>query len=183
MTGVFVLSAMMPNYLLDHLHLAAQQMGFVMSAIGFGGFFGQFVVAGISDIWGRRVTAVLSFLCASILLIAFISTGAHPLRLFVLLFILAFSCFGLLALLTGPVATEAVPVALISSAIGIVSGTGEIFGGGIAPSLAGYIAQHYGIQDTLYLALSGLIAGVFVCLFLKETAPKKISGEVERPLL
>ncbi len=179
MTGVFVLGAMMPNYLLDYLHLTAQKMGFVMSAIGFGGFVGQFAVAGLSDILGRKVAAIFSFAAACVFLIAFISTGAHPFRLFVLLFLLAFCCFGLLALFTGPVATEAVPVSLISSSIGIVSGTGEIFGGGVAPSVAGYIAEHYGIQNTLELALAGLIAGTFVSLFLKETAPRKIRGKIQ----
>jgi predicted MFS family arabinose efflux permease len=178
MTGVFVLGAMMPNYLLDYLRLTPQQMGFVMSAIGFGGFLGQFVVAGVSDIFGRKVVAILSFVAASILLTAFIKTGANPFSLFILLFCLAFCCFGLLALFTGPVATEAVPLGLISSAIGIVSGTGEIFGGGVAPSLAGYIAERYGIQNTLELALGGLIAGIFVCLFLKETAPRKIRAKM-----
>ena len=182
MTGVFVLGAMMPNYLLDYLRLSPQQMGFVMSAIGFGGFLGQFAVAGLSDIFGRKVTAIGSFFSACILLIAFSATGANPFRLFVLLFLLAFCCFGLLALLTGPVATEAVPLSLISSSIGIVSGTSEIFGGGVAPSLAGYIAEHFGIQNTLKLALAGLIAGTLVCLFLRETAPRKIREKMEAPV-
>lgn len=178
MTGVFVLGAMMPNYLVDYLHLAPQQMGFVMSAIGFGGFLGQFGVAGLSDLLGRKIVAILSFAGAWLLLLAFIATGANPFRLFVLLFLLAFCCFGLLALFTGPVATEAVPVKLISSSVGIVSGTGEIFGGGVAPSLAGYIAAHFGIQDTLRLALAGLTAGILVCLFLKETAPRKLHAKI-----
>lgn len=123
-------------------------MGIVMSAIGFGGFFGQFVAVGISDIWGGRITATLSLFCVSVLLIAFISTGAHPLRLFVLLFLTTFSYFSLLALLTGPVATKAVNVSLISSAIGIVSGTGDIFGGCVAPSLAGSIAKRSSSKST-----------------------------------
>ena len=179
MTGVFVLGAMMPNYLLDYLHLMPQQMGFVMSAIGFGGFFGQFGVAGASDVVGRRTAAILSFVAACAFLTAFMATGAQPVRLFVLLFLLAFCCFGLLALLTGPVATEAVPLQLISSSVGIVSGTGEIFGGGVAPSLAGYIAAHFGIQYTLRLAFAGLAAGILVSLFLKETAPRKLSAKIE----
>src|ERR1017187_9307779 len=41
MCGVFVLSAMTPNYLVDYLHLTTAQMGFVTSALGFGGFIGQ----------------------------------------------------------------------------------------------------------------------------------------------
>jgi hypothetical protein len=38
MTCVFVLGAMVPNYLLDYLKLSPTQMGFVMSGLGFGGF-------------------------------------------------------------------------------------------------------------------------------------------------
>ena len=56
----------------------------------------------------------------------------------------------------------------------IFSMFGEIFGGGIAPSIAGYVAQHYGIQNVLYLALVGVALGIIVCLFLKETAPRKV---------
>jgi fucose permease len=76
-------------------------------------------------------------------------------------------------LITGPIAAEAAPIGLVSSTAGIIIGTGEIFGGGIAPSVAGAIAQHFGIQHTLTLALCGLIAGVIVCAFLVETAPRR----------
>ena len=61
MTCVFVLGAMVPNYLLDYLKLSPTQMGFVMSGLGFGGFVGQFAVPGLSDLFGRRVMAVLGF--------------------------------------------------------------------------------------------------------------------------
>jgi MFS family permease len=180
MTGVFVLSAMLPNYLIDYLHLTAAQMGFVMSALGFGGFVGQFGIPGLSDIFGRRVMAVSGFLGAALLLRVFIGTGSNPAMLFALLFVITFFCLGLVALITGPIATESAPVGLISSAIGIVVGAGEIFGGGIAPSIAGFIAQHYGIQNILYLALTGITLGVVVCLFLKETAPRKTRGYTEK---
>jgi predicted MFS family arabinose efflux permease len=175
MTGVFVLSAMVPNYLVDYLHLSPGQMGFVMSAIGFGGFVGQFGIPGLSDVFGRKILAILSFVGAAILLFVFTAVGADPPVLFALLFVITFFCLGLIALLTGPIATESAPAGLVSSAIGIVVGAGEIFGGGIAPVIAGYIAQHYGIQNILYLALSGVTLGILVCLFLKETAPKKIA--------
>jgi MFS family permease len=182
MTGIFVLSAMLPNYLVDYLHLTGQQMGFVMSAIGFGGFLGQMVVSGLSDIFGRKIVAVLGFLGAAVSLYFFTTIGANPPLLFVVLFVSTHFCLGLLGLLTGPIATESAPAGLVSSAIGIVVGAGEIFGGGVAPSFAGYIAQHYGIQDTLYLALSGLTAGIVVCLFLKETAPRRIQQQAGRTL-
>jgi predicted MFS family arabinose efflux permease len=178
MTGVFVLGAMLPNYLTDYLHLTVQQEGFVMSGLGFGGFFGQFGIPGLSDIFGRRLMAVASFIGAAIMLRIFITvTGQSMVPLFVLMFVVSFFCLGLIALITGPIATESAPLGLVSSAIGIVVGVGEIFGGGVAPALAGTIAKNYGIQSILYLALTGIGLGVIVCLFLKETAPRKIRAQ------
>jgi MFS family permease len=173
MVGIFVLSAMAPNYLVDYLKLSVQQMGFVTSAIGFGGFLGQVVLPGLSDVIGRKTVAILGFALGAAFLYAFKQVGANPVLLFVLLFACTFFCFGLLGLITGPIAAEAAPRGLISSTAGIIIGTGEIFGGGIAPSIAGHIAQTYGIQHVLTFALGGLVLGVLVCSFLRETAPKK----------
>ena len=176
MCGIFTISAMMPNYLTDYLKLSTTQMGFVTSAIGFGGFLGQMVMPGISDLVGRKIVAVLGFLIGAIFVYIFMHTGPEPLKLFTLLFVAAFFPFGLLGLITGPIAAEAAPRGLVSSTTGIIVGSGEIFGGGIAPAIAGTIAQHFGIQYTLTMALAGLCLGVGVCLFLRETAPRRIAG-------
>jgi predicted MFS family arabinose efflux permease len=176
MTGVFVLSAVMPNYLVDYLKLTGPQMGFVTSAIGFGGALGQFGLLTMSDFIGRRMTTTLSFIVAVVFLWFFIHTGGTNLpMLFGLLFVAAMFNFGALAILAGPIPAEAAPVGLIASAAGIVIGAGEIFGGGIAPSIAGAIAQNSGIQYTLYFALGGQIVGLLLSLFLRETAPRRAS--------
>ena len=65
MSCIFVLGGMLPSYLTDYLKLTPQQMGFVASALGFGGFLGQFAVPGVSDVLGRRPTAILGFLGAA----------------------------------------------------------------------------------------------------------------------
>ena len=174
MTCVFVLGAMVPNYLIDYLKLSPTQMGFVMSGLGFGGFFGQFGVPGLSDLFGRRVMAVLGFLGASVFVYLFMNTGANPPALFWLLFMVSFFCLGNVALITGPISTESAPPGLISSAIGMVVGAGEIFGGGVAPIIAGAVAQNYGIQNILWVALFGVSLGIVVSVFIKETAPRKI---------
>jgi predicted MFS family arabinose efflux permease len=175
MTGVFVLSAVMPNYLVDYLKLTGPQMGFVTSAIGFGGALGQFGLLTVSDFIGRRTTTVLSFILAAVSLWFFIHTGANPSMLFGVLFVAAMFNFGALAILAGPIPAEAAPIGLIASAAGIVIGAGEIFGGGIAPSIAGAIAQNAGIQYTLYFALGGQVVGLALSLFLRETAPRLAS--------
>jgi predicted MFS family arabinose efflux permease len=176
MSGIFVLSAMVPNYLIDYVKLDSQQMGFVTSAIGFGGFLGQVVLPGVSDVLGRKTVAIGGFVLGAALLYAFARVGANPALLFTLLFASCFFCFGLLGLITGPIATEAAPRGLISSTAGVIIGTGEIFGGGIAPALAGNVAQNFGIQHVLTMALAGLITGAVVSLALRETAPKRIGG-------
>jgi MFS family permease len=173
MTGVFVLSAVMPNYLVDYVKLTGPQMGFVTSAIGFGGALGQLGLLTLSDFIGRRSATLLSFVVATVFLWLFIHTGANLTALFVLLSVAAMFNFGALAILAGPIPAEAAPIGLIASVAGIVIGAGEIFGGGIAPSIAGTIAQHFGIQYTLYFALAGQIAGFCICAFLHETAPRK----------
>jgi len=179
MSGIFVIGAMMPNYLIDYLHLDTQHMGFVVSAIGFGGFLGSIALSGLSDFIGRRPTAVASFVFAAVFLYVFARIGANPFLLFIDLFVVSFFALGLLGLLTGPIATEAAPVGLVASAIGMTSGAGEIFGGGVAPAIAGFVAQHYGIQYTLVFAIGGLLCGIVVSLALLETAPRRSGARLE----
>ena len=173
MACVFVLSAMVPVYLVNVLQLTAGQMGIVTSALGFGGFFGQFSWPGLSDRFGRKPLAILGFVAATLAVLWFANTGAAVLPLFIALFVCSFFCLGNIALITGPIATESAPRGLVSSAIGIVVGAGEIFGGGVAPYIAGGIADTFGLPSVLYVALTGVALGIVVCLFLKETAPRK----------
>lgn len=180
MACVFVLSAMVPVYLVNVLGLAPtpQEMGFVTSAIGFGGFLGQFGWPGLSDRFGRKPLAILGFVGATISVWVFFGLGAGVMPLFISLFVCAFFCLGNIALITGPIATESAPVGLVSAAIGIVVGAGEIFGGGVAPYVAGEIADAYGLPSISYVALTGVALGIAVCFFLKETAPSKARGLV-----
>lgn len=175
MAGVFVISAMVPVYLVNVLKLSSQQMGFVVSAIGFGGFLGT-LVCGLSDIIGRRPAAIIAFVASAAILYVFSRTGANPPLLFGLLFALSIFALGLLGLITGPIATEAAPIGLIASSVGLISGSGEIFGGGLAPSIAGYIAQNFGLPFTLNFALGGFVCGAVISLFLLETAPSRVGG-------
>ncbi|GJH25524.1 MFS transporter [Caballeronia novacaledonica] len=182
MTGVFVLGAMLPLYLTDYLALDTQRMGIVVSAIGFGGFVGQFGLPGLSDLVGRRLASIAGFTGTAVMLYVFRGLGAQPLILFIVLFVASFFTLGLVALLSGPVATEAAPAGMVSTAIGIVVGAGEIFGGGVAPALAGFVATRFGIQNILWLPICAVLLGIGVSLLLEETAPAKVrrnSGTVE----
>lgn len=178
MSCVFVMGAMVPNYLTDHMKLSGPTMGFVMSAMGWGGFLGEFGVAGISDFIGRKRATIIAFIGAAISTWECFHVSAGIPMLFLWLGIVWFFGLGLTSILTGPVATEAVPPALTSSAIGMVSGIGEIFGGGIAPVVAGFVAQRFGIEHIFWIPMVGLSIGIVVSLGLLETAPRFIAKKL-----
>lgn len=179
MSCVFVISAMVPLYLENYLKLSPQDMGIVVSAIGFGGFLGQFLVPTFSDWIGRRAASILSFLGSAIFIYLFANAPATVMSLFGLLFVLSFFSLGLIALLSGPIAAESAPAGLVASSIGLVVGAGEIFGGGIAPVLSGIIAENYGIQNIFYLSLVGALIGMVISFFIKETAPRKVNATTQ----
>lgn len=177
MAGIFVMSAMVPVYLTQVLKLSQAHMGFVTSAIGFGGFAGAFGIPAISDRIGRKPAAIASFIGASIFVSLFQKTGANPGMLFAMLFLTAMCALGLLSLITGPIATEGAPSGLIASAVGLVSGVGEVIGGGLSPVVAGYCAQHFGLPSVLTFAFYGFLCGIVISLFFKETSPARLQAQ------
>jgi MFS family permease len=127
---------------------------------------------------GRKMAVLGAFVLAAIFLWAFAHTGASNLTLlFALLLGAALFNFGALAVIAGPLAAEAAPVGQIAMVAGMVIGAGEVFGGGVAPSIAGAIAQNYGLQYILYFALAGQVLGLLLSVFLRETAPGKVGHE------
>ncbi|WP_396330244.1 MFS transporter [Burkholderia anthina] len=178
LTCLIVLSALLPNYLTDYLHLGLQQMGFVLSATGIGGTLGGIAMPALSDRIGRRPVMVLSVIGAFVSLWAFSRTGADPVALFAGLLATIFFVFAMITLTVGPISAEAVPAQLMTTASGLVIGVGEIFGGGIAPSVAGYVAKHFGIQYIMQLGMGALVLGLIVALALKETAPARLARTV-----
>jgi len=62
----------------------------------------------------------------------------------------------------------------MSTASGLVVGISEVFGGGIAASLAGFGDKHFGIGSTLYMPIGALCCGLVAVAFLRETAPHRV---------
>ena len=170
-----VVSAMIPSYLVDYLHIGTTQMGFILSAIGFGASLGTFGLLSLSDRIGRKPVMIIGALGACFSLAFLKHAGPQPVLLFILLFLTHFFNNGLVVLTVGPLTTEAVPARLMTTASGLVIGVGEVFGGGVAPVIAGFTAQRFGIQHILDLALVGLAVGGVLILGLRETASVVLS--------
>lgn len=174
-TNLVILPAFIPSYLTEILHLDLQQMGLVMSAIGLGAAVGAVLMPTLSDRLGRKPVMIISVLCSLVSLALFMRCGPSALSLFACLFGTMFGIFALITLTVGPISAESVPATLMTSASGLVIGVGEVFGGGVAPALAGYVAKHYGVENAMYFALGALAVGFVVAISLRETAPSRTS--------
>ena len=165
------LSSLLPNYLIDNLHLSVGQMGFVLSATGFGGASGNLVMPFLSDRIGRKAVALSSAGGAIFFIAVLTRVGASPGLLFAALFLADFFIFALVSMTIGPAVVEAVPRRLMASATGLVLFMGELLGGGIGPVVAGYVAGHFGVRNIFVFVTVALAAGFVAFLFLQETAP------------
>jgi MFS family permease len=173
---LIVTSALMPSYLIDHLHMSLGQMGWIMSAVGFGATLGTILMPALSDRLGRKPIALASVVLGMIFMWLFIHSDPTPSHLFGYLFGTCFFNFALICLTVGPLTAESVPASLRATSSGLVVGIGEIFGGGVAPAIGGYIATHFGIQYVPWLAIGGLAVGFFVVLALRDTHANAISS-------
>jgi MFS family permease len=167
LTCLITTSAFLPNYLVDYLRLPLPQMGTVMSAIGLGATVGTFLLASLSDRLGRKPVLALSAAGALLSLVLLANTGAHVGALFAALFFVHFFNNALITLTVGPLCSEAVPVALMATASGLVIAVGELFGGGIAPVLVGHLAQRLGIEQILKLPIAMLGVGLLLCMTIQ----------------
>ncbi len=181
LTCLVVTSALMPSYFADYLHLTLGQMGFVLSAIGFGGIAGTLIIPSVSDRLGRKPVMMISTVGGFVSLVLLTRTGAQVGPLFAFLFATHFFNFGMITLTVGPISAESVPAKLMATASGAVICVGEVFGGGIAPVIAGTVATHFGIQYILHLATGAMVVGFVISLFLLETAPSRVRAM--RPVL
>src|SRR5690606_38707117 len=173
MGGIFVIAAMLQAYLTAPpeargLGLDALTAGTVFTAVGFGGCIGQFAMPTVSDFIGRKLATLASYILAALFTYLFTQAGADSLSmLFWLLFFAALFNFSALAILAGPVAAQAAPLGMVASVAGLVIGAGEVFGGGIAPVIAGRIAVSSGIEHVFTFTIASLILGFVVALFLR----------------
>src|SRR5690606_23660735 len=157
MGGIFVIAAMLMGYLTAPLGaglgLDPVTAGNVFSAVGVGGCIGQFAMPALSDIIGRKLSTLASYILAAVFLYLFTQAGPESTTvLWVLLCFASMFNFAALAILAGPVAAEAAPPGMLASVAGMVIFAGEFIGGGISPIIASSLAATYGLKAALYFA-------------------------------
>lgn len=171
LSSLIVLSAFMPNYLTDHLHLGLAQMGGVLAGIGLGSCIGMVALPALSDRFNRKRVMLAALAVELATLWVLPGLGAQPVLLFATLFVATFMNAGVVAIIVGPITHAAVPARLVTTATGIVVGLGEVVGGALAPALAGGLAQHTGIAVIPQIALVATVVGIVVVAWGLQARP------------
>ena len=169
MACLVVLSALLPSYMMDYLHLSLLQMGGVLSALGFGATLGGLVMPALSDRLGRKPVALIDAVGTVVFLAFIASCGDNTTLLFVTLFGTAFFLYNLLGMTFSTMTAESVPASVRTTAAGLVVGVGELFGAGIVPIIAGRLVHEFGIAYVPTIAGVAMVLGCVALLFFRET--------------
>lgn len=133
-----------------------------------------FGIPWLSDRLGRK--PVMAFFCFLSMLtpLAALYFSGPTWMLSVLLFI-GWSGSGTFPLFMGVIPGETVSRSLAATSMGLVVGIGELLGGVLAPSAAGWLGDMSSLAaPVLTIACCAFVAGI-LSLFLKETAPRKVA--------
>ena len=176
---LIVLSAFLPSYLTDYLKLDIDQMGLVLAGQGLGSFVGMVAIPAISDRLGRKPVLIVSLAIEFLALIALMGIGANPVPLFLAIFVATFMNAGAVAITVGPLTNASVPPAIAATATGLVVGVGEIFGGALAPAVAGGLADAMGLPVIIKIGVLAIGVAFFVVLFgVKEPGAQTQAQDV-----
>jgi len=159
-----------PLYLTKVRGFAPREMSWLMGTLGISATVGSFAVSGLSDRIGRKpVLIVASFLGLILPLGALYYSGS--VWILATLFFFGWALNGTFPLFMGTIPSESVSRLHMTTAIALVMGAGEVFGGVLSPALAGWAADVAGLSAPLWIMMGLCTASGLLALALKETAP------------
>ncbi|WP_321873906.1 MFS transporter [Burkholderia ubonensis] len=168
LTWFVVIISFAPTFLVSR-RLSAADMGVVMTCLGAAWVFWGFAVPAVSDRIGRRPAMIAFALVAAACPVAMIHIGSvWALGAFVFATYTGLGCF---TLFMATIPAETVPPRAIASALGLIMGAGELIGGFVAPTVAGFAADRFGLSFAMWTSAAGAILAGLLSFGLVETAP------------
>jgi MFS family permease len=153
-------------------HMSPQRMGVLLSVLSISGLVLGVIFPALADRFGRKPAAVISSVLGAIFPLAGLYYAGPDAVLGLLMFI-GWAPAGASILFLATIPSETVPVHSISTAIGLTFAIGTLVGGFLGPALAGWSADHWGLQSSLLLQAGCAIAMAVISLGLRETKPKR----------
>jgi ACS family hexuronate transporter-like MFS transporter len=163
-----------PLFLTQMRGFTPRSMSWLMGTLGISATVGSFVVSGISDRIGRRPVMIFTAYLGMILPLGALYYGGS-IWILAAIFFFGWALTGLFPLFMGTIPSESVGVRHMTTAMALVMGTGEVFGGVLSPTLAGWAADRAGLAAPLWIMFALCVAAGTLALGLSETAPVRLS--------
>jgi predicted MFS family arabinose efflux permease len=172
MAWLFLINAFGPLYITEVAHQSATTAGLLMGAAGLGSFCIGLAGPALSDRFGRRPVLAIHALISIVLPLALLAQPLYRTE-WLLAGVLFLTQGGqaISAICIVLIPTASVPKNLAATAIGFTTLFGEVFGGCLAPLVAGSLAERYGIGTPLWMAAGGALL-VFVAALVIHPAPE-----------
>lgn len=163
-----------PTFLMQYRHFEPQSMAYVMSMLGFAWVGWGFAVPAISDRIGRKPTMVVfTLIAAACPLVMLYVPSVGTMAPLVLLTYTGLGCF---TLFMATIPAESADPGAIATALGLIMGVGELVGGFLSPTIAGFAADRYGMPVVMWISAAGALVSAFLSLLLVETAPARLAA-------
>ena len=161
----------MPLFLTEVRHYEPDRMSWLMGTLGISATVGSFVISGLSDYVGRKPVMIIMPFIGIILPLGAMFFHGHIWIMYVIFFV-GWGLNGIFPLFMATVPSESVDPLHTATVVGLCMGIGEILGGVLSPSIAGYAADMAGLQAPLWIMFVLTIIAGFLAMGLRETAPR-----------
>jgi ACS family hexuronate transporter-like MFS transporter len=162
----------LPLYFVTVRKFSASAMSVLMSVLGLSAAVCSILVPWLSDRFGRK-PIMIGFCFLGALTPAASLWYDGPFSILALFVLIGYAASGVFPLFMATVPSETLPPAVLATALGVVMGTGELFGGVLAPTVAGWGADRYGLGAPLLAELACTLIASVLAMFITETAPAK----------
>ena len=164
-------------------HLGMQPVGVIIAASGLGAFLGEMSLGAISDVLGRKATVILAaFLSACFgFAVALMPPGTSVAALTALFFFWGMFGAGIYPMYLATLPAESVPPEIAGTAVGLPSAVGELLGAALMPTIAGLLADKFGLVAPIWMASAAGIVICLISLFYVETAPRRLARMKDKP--
>jgi ACS family hexuronate transporter-like MFS transporter len=165
----------LPLFYVRLRHMSPQRMSVLFSILSVSGLTLGVIFPALADRIGRKPAATISSLLGAVFPLAGLYYTGSDIVLGLLMFI-GWAPAGASILYLATIPAESVPTNSISSAIGLTFAIGTLVGGFLGPAIAGWSADHWGLQSALLLQAACAVAMAVVCLGFRETKPARVTS-------
>jgi len=169
-------------YLIQVRGFDQRHMSWLMSSFGVASMAVAFLVPGSSDRFGRKPVIFAASLLGLVLPLGLLFTSGTQLVPLMACIAVGAALSGVFPLAMATIPSEIVGPSRTATALSLTMGVSEILGGVLAPSVAGKVADLYGLGRPIWI-LVGIVAAIIVlAAMLRETAPAVLKRRNQDPL-